>query len=196
MLKNFRSVALLSFVTTFSFFGVFMTNASAQCGGFLPEFLERLICGPDPVQVLVNRIQVGFLLAFGAVILIAVGYVILTAIKYVRSKGDSGEMEESNKAMQSILYGVGALFVGVIGIAVVLIFFGGFNLFPQPICIQAPDSYGCYACADSSGDYRDICNVCNDDFDHTLGGSTTCDEEIDPDDSDEVVENFLNGVTL
>lgn len=166
---NLRSL-IFSFLLTVFVLSFFPLTAQAQ---FLPDFLDNLIDTDNPEQVIANRVQVFFLLAFGIVILVAVFYIIMAAIKYIRSQGESGEMEASQKSMQAIFMGIGAIFVGILGIAVIVLFFGStLSIFqPHPICISQPDSVGCYACknADNSVDtYEKICDRCNSDTDAVL----------------------------
>jgi hypothetical protein len=60
---------------------------------------------------------------FIAIIVIAVFIIIKAAIKYIRSEGDESKVQEAQKAIKTVFIGVAALFVGILGIVLVLAFF-------------------------------------------------------------------------
>jgi uncharacterized membrane protein YidH (DUF202 family) len=62
-------------------------------------------------------------LVFVAIIVISIYVIIRAALKYIRSEGDPGKVEEAQKAIKNVFIGIGALFVGVIGIIIILAFF-------------------------------------------------------------------------
>ncbi len=63
-------------------------------------------------------------LIFVAIIIFSIYVIIKAAIKYIRSEGDPGKIEEAQKAIKSVFIGIAALFVGLIGIIIVIAFFG------------------------------------------------------------------------
>jgi hypothetical protein len=95
-----------------------------------------------------SRIQLGLVLALGAVVLIAVVYSILSALKYIQSQGDAGKIEEAQKAIKAIFFGIGAMLIAIVGIVLVFVFFGASR--PDPslfqVCLSAPNSVGCRSC--------------------------------------------------
>ncbi len=198
-MKQFKTLAKVGLGLALSLASTY-TVVAAQCGGWLPEFLQGFVC-EDPVNNLTNRVKVFFVLAFGAVILMGVVYTISAALKFMRSKGESGEIENSQKAVTAIFYGVASLFVGVIGMVVVTLFFSPTVIFPQQICIQAPDSYGCFACRNpkkgSNVSFVDICNACNDVSEAPLSdisGNVTCADDVPANISDDDIVLKLDEV--
>ncbi len=111
-------------------FGLLGTNGSGSAG-----FVQ-------------SRIQLGLVLALGAVVLIAVVYSILSALKYIQSQGDAGKIEEAQKAIKAIFFGIGAMLIAIVGIVLVFVFFGASR--PDPslfqTCLSAPNSVGCASC--------------------------------------------------
>lgn len=158
------------FVASFAMVFVSISSVAAQECSWLPEFLCNLVATDDAVSVIETRIRAAFFIAVGIIILVAVAYGLLNAYKYIKSGGGDG-MEEANKGNQAILYGIGSIFVIVLGIAAVLIFFGAnfMDVFLSPACIGAPDGAGCQACQNrnnatlnpGTGTASDLCTRCN-----------------------------------
>jgi predicted PurR-regulated permease PerM len=70
-----------------------------------------------------NMVQLLLSLVFIAVIVVAVYVIIKAAIKYIRSEGDESKVKDAQKAIKTVFMGVAALFVGILGIVLVLAFF-------------------------------------------------------------------------
>ena len=66
-------------------------------------------------------------LIFIAIIIFAIYVIIKSAIKYIRSEGDEAKIQEATKAIKSVFIGIGALFVGLIGLVIILAFFNAQN---------------------------------------------------------------------
>jgi uncharacterized membrane protein YidH (DUF202 family) len=66
-------------------------------------------------------------LIFVAIIIFSIYVIIKAAIKYIRSEGDPAKIEEAQKAIKSVFIGIAALFVGLIGIIIIIAFFGAGN---------------------------------------------------------------------
>jgi uncharacterized membrane protein YidH (DUF202 family) len=84
------------------------------------------ICGtPDASDLTTAGQLVRFALSliFVAIIAISIYVIIRAALKYIRSEGDPGKVEEAQKAIKNVFIGIGALFVGIIGIVIILAFF-------------------------------------------------------------------------
>lgn len=76
-------------------------------------------------QYLLPRIQLVLTLAFIGLIVFAIVYVVRAAITYIQSQGKPEEIENATKSIRSVFIGLGALFVGIAGILLVIAFFGG-----------------------------------------------------------------------
>lgn len=63
-------------------------------------------------------------LIFVAIIIFSIYVIIKAAVKYIRSEGDPAKIEEAQKAIKSVFIGIAALFVGLIGIIIIIAFFG------------------------------------------------------------------------
>lgn len=72
--------------------------------------------------------NLGITLLFIGIILIAVYIIVKAAITYIQSQGDEGKIAEAQKAIKSVFIGIALLFVGIIGIILVLAFFNGTGL--------------------------------------------------------------------
>lgn len=60
---------------------------------------------------------------FVGIIIISIYVVIKSALKYIQSEGDDKKIGEASKAIKAVFIGIAALFVGIIGIIIVLAFF-------------------------------------------------------------------------
>jgi hypothetical protein len=157
MIKK-RIITTISFI----FFGALTGVASAQDCAWLPPFLCNLVANDNPVTDIEVRIRVAFFIAIGVIILIAIAYGLYNAYKYIKGGGEG--MEDANKGMRAILFGIGSIFVILLGIAAVLLFFGAnfLQVWLAPSCIAAPDGAGCYACQNQGeGANADTCRICN-----------------------------------
>lgn len=67
-------------------------------------------------------------LIFVAIIIFSIYVIIKAAIKYIRSEGDPAKIEEAQKAIKSVFVGIAALFIGLIGIIIILAFFNVSNV--------------------------------------------------------------------
>lgn len=66
-------------------------------------------------------------LVFAAIIIFAIFIIIKSAITYIRSEGDETKIQQAQKAIKSVFIGIAALFVGLIGIIIIIAFFGAGN---------------------------------------------------------------------
>lgn len=73
-------------------------------------------------------VNLGITILFIGIILLAVFIIVQAAIKYIQSQGDEGKIAEAQKAIKSVFIGIALLFVGIIGIVLVLAFFSATNL--------------------------------------------------------------------
>ncbi len=155
---KFSKVAKV-FMTAFAASYVSISSVFAAECSWLPDFLCTLVANENPVTVIEARVRAAFFIAIGAIILIAIAYGLYNAYKYIKSGGGDG-MEEANKGMRSILFGIGSIFVILLGIAAVLIFFGApfITSMLSPVCISYPLSMGCKACQTND---EATCTRCN-----------------------------------
>lgn len=138
-------------------------NASAQ--SLLPNQITNIFGllgsgGAGAAGFVTSRVQLGLVIALGAVVLIAVVYAIIAAFKYIQSQGDSGKIEEAQKAIKAIFLGVGAMLIAIVGIVLVFVFFGATQ--PDPslfqTCLSAPNSPACQVCIATPQD--PVCTEC------------------------------------
>lgn len=118
--------------------------------------------GSGAVGFVVSRVQLGLFIAIGLLVLFAVIYALISAFKYIRSQGDPGEMEEAQKAIKAIFFGLAAMIIAIIGIVLVFVFFGA--SLPQTdlfqVCVSAPGSVGCQKCQQDSS--ISTCQFCEE----------------------------------
>lgn len=95
-------------------------GGSGICGGVADA-------GAQAGTTVAGLIQLVISLIFIAIIGISIYVVIKSALKYIRSEGDETKIQESQKAIKSVFLGIAALFVGVIGIVIVLAIFNVTN---------------------------------------------------------------------
>jgi uncharacterized membrane protein YidH (DUF202 family) len=123
-------------VATYIFIPVRLNAANFLCDVF--PFLDSIeafgiassICGTPGTSDLTaagQLIRFALSLVFVAIIAISIYVIIRAALKYIRSEGDPGKVEEAQKAIKNVFIGIGALFVGIIGIVIILAFFQAGN---------------------------------------------------------------------
>jgi hypothetical protein len=126
---------------------------------WLRDLFEQFAVG-GYVPFITGRVQLVLILMLTAVIVAAVIYSIIAAFKYISSQGDSGKIEEAQKAIKAIFLGIGAMFVSIIGIVIIFAIFG-VSLPPTKLyrtCEFAIDSEGCRACTNDSESA--LCKLC------------------------------------
>ncbi|GIW58875.1 MAG: hypothetical protein KatS3mg086_160 [Candidatus Dojkabacteria bacterium] len=79
--------------------------------------------GADAVNDLISLAQFGLTLVFVGIIAIAVYVVIKASIKYIRSEGEQEKVVEAQKAIKQVFAGLAALFIGLIGLVIILTIF-------------------------------------------------------------------------
>lgn len=94
---------------------------------FITEFLGIGINNPIPSEggaagradFIIGLIQNALTLLFVVIILAAIVYAALAGLKYIQSQGDSTKVEEAAGALKAVLFGVAAVFIGIIGVILV-----------------------------------------------------------------------------
>lgn len=92
--------------------------------------------GTSALGFITGRANTILSLVFIGIIILAVYIIVTSGIQYVRSKGDEKEIAAANKAIKSVFVGIGVLFVGVVGVILVLAFFGGLGLLDSTQTIE------------------------------------------------------------
>lgn len=123
---------------------------SGSTSSFMPKIIQDLFDtlgqnGGGVAGFITTRAQFAIYFVLGLIILVAVAYSIMAGIKYIRSEGDPGKIEEAQKSIKAILMGIAAIFVGIIGIVLVMVIFGSSlptGGLPQ-VCLSAGESVGC-----------------------------------------------------
>jgi uncharacterized membrane protein len=97
-------------------------------------FLEGIafagnLCGGDSgasnaVGLGITLVQTALSLVFVGIISVAVYTIIRAALKYIRAEGDDSKVEEAQKSIKRVFIGIGALLVGIIGLAIIISLFG------------------------------------------------------------------------
>lgn len=140
MKRKILSVLLL----TMSMFAIYTPNVHAQnviCDDIFPflknvSFLSDSLCtgettgAQSAVDTTAGLVQFGLSLVFVGIIVVSIYIIIKAALKYIRSEGDADKIQEAQKAIKSVFIGIAALFIGIIGIVIVIAFFnatGGLN---------------------------------------------------------------------
>jgi hypothetical protein len=171
-LKISTAVIFAALGTSLLSVGVF---AAGDNSDLLPSWLKEILflLGPSGVcatDYINSRVQLALFLVLGGLVLISVVYALLAAFKYIRSEGMPDKMEEAQKSIKAIFFGIAAMIIAIIGIVLVFVIFGSRPTNPQlyQTCLNAPQSAGCTACkADTTQKLCDDCEaaykqVCSD----------------------------------
>lgn len=94
------------------------------------------VSGEDATNYVLSLVGMVLSLIFVLIIVVAVFIIIKSGVKYIQSQGDTGDIEAANKAMKNVFIGIALLFVSIIGIILLLAFFGGTNLLGSNVNLQ------------------------------------------------------------
>lgn len=92
--------------------------------------------GQTAINLTTTRISQVVSLIFIGIIILSVFIIIQAGVKYIQSQGDEGKIGEAQKAIKNVFIGIAVLFVGVIGIILVLAFFNGTGLLGSNVSID------------------------------------------------------------
>lgn len=161
----------------------FPVGVSAQ-SNLLPKQITNIfeLLGTDgglTASFITGRVRVGLIIALALLILVAVVYALIAAFKYIQSQGDPGKIEEAQKAIKAIFYGVAAMMIGIVGIVLVFVFFAASRPAAElyQTCLSAPNSDGCNACIAAGEDENgsadaQLCFKCEENYRTTEGAAT------------------------
>lgn len=76
-----------------------------------------------PGTLVANLFKSGLTLALVVVLILAVAYVIKAAINFIRAEGDEKKVGAAKAAMISVLKGIGAMFIAILGIVIINVLF-------------------------------------------------------------------------
>jgi 4-hydroxybenzoate polyprenyltransferase len=171
-LKNLATSILVSLLSIVFFGGAVYAQDQSP---WLPPVLTKILSG-DIIKIASNRVRVFFVLMIGAFLLIVIFYIIKGLMDF--SRDESKEIADAGKVMQKQFIAVAGVFIAVIGVAVILVFFGAsiFQWTPHPSCIENASSYGCWGCNHQDKDerYKKICDACNSKVDLKLHADKLC----------------------
>jgi fumarate reductase subunit D len=153
----------------------------AQNSSFLPDQILDIfgLLGDDgrfTARFITGRVRSGLIIALALLILVSVVYALLAAFKYIQSQGDPGKIEEAQKAIKAIFYGIAAMMIGVVGIVLVFVFFSASRPASElyQTCLSAPNSAGCSTCIESGRVAANACDKCEKYYEGTETDSTGC----------------------
>lgn len=175
-MKKYILVSLLIILFMLSLFPV---SAYAQIDpSFLPgQILDIFdLLGPQgtgTAAFITSRVRVALFIALGLIIVVAVVYALVASFKYIQSQGDPGKIEEAQKAIKAIFFGIAAMMIAIVGVILVFVFFGASPVEPNlfQTCLSAPDSPGCDSCK-VDGLAGGNCNTCETFSTRISGGET------------------------
>lgn len=150
---------------------VFLTQGVSAQSNLLPDQISNIfgLLGTDgglTATFITGRVRVGLVIALALLILVAVVYALIAAFKYIQSQGDPGKIEEAQKAIKAIFYGVAAMMIGIVGIVLVFVFFSASRPAAElyQVCLSAPNSLGCENCIQEGNDGENLCSQCEQDY--------------------------------
>lgn len=132
---------------------VFLVVMLTLSSSTLSDISAQEICGLLPCNTYENSafnisgdlngqaasfIRLGVSLIFILIVLYGVFVIVQAALKIIRSEGDAGRYEEGQKMIKGVMIGIGIIFVGIIGLVVVIAFFNAGNIVNPNI--NAPDN--------------------------------------------------------
>jgi fumarate reductase subunit D len=179
-MKTIFKSKVLGLLSVLSFMLLLPTGVSAQSSGLLPDQISNIfgLLGEDgglTASFITGRVRVGLIIALALLILVAVVYALIAAFKYIQSQGDPGKIEEAQKAIKAIFYGVAAMMIGIVGIVLVFVFFSASRPAAElyQVCLSAPNSEGCQVCIDEGNDGANLCFTCEEEYADNDGVAST-----------------------
>ena len=95
------------------------------------------ITDPDTPSIVLGftqeRLSQVVSLVFIGIILISVFIIVQSAVKYIQSQGEEAKIAEAQKAIRSVFVGIAVLFIGIIGLILVLAFFNASGLISNQV---------------------------------------------------------------
>ncbi|RMD77221.1 hypothetical protein D6810_01530 [Candidatus Dojkabacteria bacterium] len=70
-----------------------------------------------------NLIRFALQLVFVGIVGVAIYVIVKAALKYIRSEGEKESVEQARAAIKTVFAGIAALFVGIVGLVLVIAFF-------------------------------------------------------------------------
>jgi hypothetical protein len=80
-------------------------------------------CGDVNSQI-TSVIRIGLTLVFSIIVFYGIFLIIKAALSIIRSEGDSSKIEAGIGIIKSVYWGIAMIFIGIVGIVIVLSFFG------------------------------------------------------------------------
>jgi hypothetical protein len=158
----------------FAFVSISLATTTVMAQGstsFLPEPIQNIFGllgneGAGTATFITGRVSTALFFTMGILVLFGVIYAIMAAFRYIRSQGDAGEIENATKSIKAIFYGVAAMMIGIVGIALVFVFFNAGR--PNPdlfqTCLSAPNSVGCTVCKAEGIVGGNQCETCENNY--------------------------------
>lgn len=115
-------------VITIAFISLFSLKIQAQtasdllpCDQYDTSAFDA--CGDVNGQV-TSVIQLGISAVFALIILYGIFLIIKAALTIIRSNGDPSQLESGVNMIRGVYIGIGIIFIGIIGLIIVIAFFG------------------------------------------------------------------------
>jgi len=120
------------------------TFIPAICDAISGQQCSSSLTPQDASKFLQDRLRTVLSFVFIGIILISVFIILRAGIKYIQSQGDPGKIADAQKSIQSVFVGFAVLFVGIIGLVLILAFFNITGLTDTTTCtINAQGSLEC-----------------------------------------------------
>ncbi len=126
---------IFTFTLSLTFFMIYTTKSYAQgvCE-FLPCGPDGLLPAPgDPIPTGLAFARYGAGLIFTGFVIVGVGLIVRSGVKIIQSQGDEAKVEEAAKAIKGVFIGIGMLFLGIIGIVVLLAIFSNASFLNEEV---------------------------------------------------------------
>jgi hypothetical protein len=109
----------------------FQVKADGLCD-FLPCQNAGFCSGGSCADALTSTstyIQLGVGLIFVGIIVLGIVVIIRAALKIIRSEGDEKKVQEGSENLRGVFFGVIIIFIGIIGVVIIISLFGATSIF-------------------------------------------------------------------
>lgn len=121
-----RKIILIIFISVLSLIPVSIKAQSASeflpCNQYDPSVFDA--CGTNVNDQVTNLIKVAISAVFALIVLYGIFLIIKAALTIIRSNGDPGQVQSGADILRGVYIGIGIIFVGLIGLIIVIAFFG------------------------------------------------------------------------
>jgi large-conductance mechanosensitive channel len=132
-MKKFLAIILTIFFALNTLFILPVSANGKGICGFLPCDQSFTAETGSPQEIALSFGRFFASLIFVGIIAFGIFQVIRASLKIIRSEGDSSKIQDGADTLKGVMIGIGMIFVGLIGLVIILAFFGAEGVVNTPV---------------------------------------------------------------